>query len=181
MLQNDRYIGGGKLFFTPKDGSEYEIGEVQSAEIEISTETKDAMNKDQVINKKVAKVVTSISASIKFETQITNAANTAMFMLGSEDSETFAIGDDLPDGTTATAETVIPVITAGTNPLIEGSFKFVGDEDGDKKPVLIVPSAVVTPSGSVGYIVDDFTKLSFAGEILEEDGVFYKEYRMTVG
>jgi len=180
MLQNDRYIGGGTLWFTPVGGTEYEIGEVQSAEIEISTETKDAMNKDQVISKKVAKVVTSITASLKFETQITNATNTAMFMLGTETTEDFTTGDTLPDGTTATADVSIPVITAGTNPLVEGSFKFVGDEDGDTKPVLVVPSAVVTPSGSVGYIVDDFTKLSFSGEVLETAGVFYKEYRMTV-
>jgi len=181
MIQKDRYIGGGTLFFIPKDGVEFEIGEVQSAEIKISTDTKDAMNKDQVISKKVAKVVTGISATLDFETQIINAKNTAMFMLGTETTETFALGDTLPDGSVAGAEVDIPVLNAGTNPLIEGSFKFIGDEDGDTKPVLVIGSAVVTPNGGFGYIVDDFTKMSFTGEILQDaNGLFYKEYRMSL-
>lgn len=180
MLQNNRYIGGGKLYFTPKGGAEFEIGEIQSASVEISSETKDALNKDKVISLKVAKVVTSVSATLKFETQITNAKNTAMFMLGTEDTETFETGATLPDGSTATAQTTIPVLKAGTNPLIEGAFRFVGDDAGDAVPVLQIPYAVVSPEGSFGYIVDDFTKLSFNGEILQdENGVFYKEYRMA--
>lgn len=181
MLQNDRYIGGGKLFFTPVGGTEYEIGEVQTAEIETSSETKEALNKDQTISKTVARVVTGVKASLKFETQITNAANTAMFMLGTTSTESFLLGDTLPDGSVATADVDIPVISAGTNPLVEGSFKFVGDEDGDTKPVLVIPNSVVTPNGGFGYIMDDFSKLSFSGEILaDSNGVLYKEYRMTI-
>lgn len=183
ITTGDRYIGGGKLFFKEnKAGStEVEIGEVQSASLKIGVETKDAFSKDSTMKKIVEKVATAITATITFETQITNAHNTAMAMLGTNKTETFAIGSTLPDGSTATAETVIPVIEIGTKPIIEGQLKFVGDEDGAKKPVLLVFNAVITPTGDIGYIVEDFTKLSFEGAVLETDDGYAKEYRMTVG
>lgn len=182
MLKNDRYIGGGKIFFTPsgEGASEVEIGEVQEATLNFSTTTADAFNKDNVMKKKVAKVVTDITASIKFTTQITNAHNTAMAMLGTSDNEVFAIGDTLPDGTVAAEEITIPVVKAGTKPLIEGALKFIGDEDGDEKAVLIVFNASITPTGDIGYIVDNFSVLSFEGEVLETDDGFANEYRMAV-
>ena len=171
ITKGERYIGGGKLFFKEnKAGStEVEIGEVQSATLKIGVETKDAFSKDTTMKKLVEKVATAINATIAFETQITNAHNTAMAMLGSANSETFAIGDTLPDGTVATASTVIPVIEVGTRPIIEGQLKFVGDEDGAKKPVLLVFNAVITPTGDIGYITEDFTKLAFEGAVLKTD------------
>ena len=183
ITKNDRYIGGGKLFFTENKvgATEVEIGEVQSATLKIGVETKDAFSKDSTMKKLVEKVATAINATITFETQITNAHNTAMAMLGSASSETFAIGDTLPDGTIATASTVIPVIEVGTRPIIEGQLKFVGDEDGAKKPVLLVFNAVITPTGDIGYITEDFTKLAFEGAVLKTDEGYAKEYRMVVG
>jgi hypothetical protein len=184
MITNgERYIGGGKLFFKENKANsvEVEIGEVQTATLKIGVETKDAFSKDKSMKKLVEKVATAINATITFETQITNAHNTAMAMLGSVDSETFAIGDTLPDGTVATAETVIPVIEVGTRPIIEGQLKFVGDEDGAKKPVLLVFNAVITPTGDIGYITEDFTKLAFEGAVLETDEGYAREYRMVVG
>lgn len=183
ITKGGRYIGGGKLLFREsKDGAVFvEIGEVQSATLKIGVETKDAFSKDTTMKKLVEKVATAINATIAFETQITNVHNTAMAMLGSVDSETFAIGDTLPDGTVATSETVIPVIEVGTRPIIEGELKFVGDEDGAKKPVLHIFNAVITPTGDIGYIVEDFSKLSFEGAVLETADGYAKEYRMKVG
>ena len=182
ITSGDRYIGGGKLFFTSKEAGsiEVEIGEVQSATFKIGVETKDAFSKDQLMKKMVEKVATSITATISFETQITNAHNTAIAMLGSEDTEVFAIGDTLPDGTVATVSTTIPVIKVGTKPIIEGQLKFVGDEDGAKKPVLLIFNAVIIPTGDIGYIVEDFSKLTFEGAVLETAEGYAKEYRMTV-
>lgn len=183
ITSGERYIGGGKLFFTENKvgATEVEIGEVQSATLKVGVETKEAFSKDTTMKKLVEKVATAINATIAFETQITNAHNTAMAMLGTSTTETFAIGDTLPDGTVATAETIVPVIEVGTRPIIEGQLKFVGDEDGAKKPVLLVFNAVITPTGDIGYIVEDFTKLAFEGAVLETDEGYAKEYRMTVG
>lgn len=181
MLKNDRYIGGGKVFFTPVGGTEYEIGEVQEATLTFNVETADAYNKDQTIKKKVAKVVKGVTSSIKFTTQITNAKNTAIAMLGVEETEDYIIGDTLPDGTVATGSITIPVIRGGKKPLIEGELKFIGDEDGDTKPVLVVYNAVLTPTSDIGYIVEDFSKLSFEGEVMETVNGYADEYRMTVG
>jgi hypothetical protein len=180
MIRNNRFIGGGKLYFTASGGTEVEIGEIQEASLTFSVTTKDAFSKDQVMQKKVDKVVTAIEARIKFTTQITNAHNTAMAMLGESTTESFGIGDTLPDGSIAAEAVDIPVIKAGTKPLIEGQLKFVGDEDGDTKPVLVVFNAVITPTGDIGYIMDDFSKLSFEGEVLETVDGYANEYRMSV-
>lgn len=182
ITKGNRYIGGGRLYFKAnKDGAtEVEIGEVQSATLKVGVETKDAFSKDQTMKKLVEKVAIAINATISFETQITNAHNTAMAMLGSENTETFEIGETLPDGTIATAQTVVPVILVGTKPIIEGQLKFVGDEDGATKPVLLIFNAVITPTGDIGYIVEDFSKLTFEGAVLKTDEGYAKEYRMTV-
>jgi hypothetical protein len=183
ITKGERYIGGGKLFFKEnKDGAvEVEIGEIQSATFKPSVETKDAFSKDTTMKKLVEKVATAINATISFETQITNAHNMAMAMLGDESSETFEIGDTLPDNTIATATTVVPLINVGTRPIIEGQLKFIGDEDGAKKPVLLIFNAVIIPTSDIGYIVEEFTKLGFEGAVLETDDGLAKEYRMTVG
>lgn len=183
ITKGDRTIGGGRLFFTENKvgATEVEIGEVQSATLKIGVETKDAFSKDTSMKKLVEKVATAITATIAFETQITNVHNLSMAMLGSVNSETFAIGDTLPDGAIATAATVIPVIEVGNRPIIEGQLKFIGDEDGAKKPVLLVFNAVITPTGDIGYISEDFTRLAFEGAVLETDEGYAKEFIMTVG
>lgn len=182
MLTNgDRYIGGGKMFFTPDGGVEAEIGEIQDATISNSVEFAEAFSKDTVMKKLVERVAKSLSASGKFTTQKLNLTNTSMYLLGTESTETFETGEELPDGTTATEQVIIPKITAGDNPVVAGALKFVGDEDGPKKPVIKIPSVVLTPSGDLPMIVDEFAQLSFDFAILETDGRLYDEYIMTVG
>ena len=184
MFKENRYIGGGRLYFTPVvngvPGTEFEIGEIQSASLNFNVTTVDAFSNANVMKVLVAKVVKDITSTIKFSTQKIDLENTSMAMLGTSETETFAIGDTLPDGTTATAETIVPVIKAGENPLIEGKLRFVGDEDGDTKPVLIIYNAVITPTSDMNYISDEFTKIEFEGAVLKTDDGYAKEYRMTV-
>ncbi len=186
MLKNDenisRYIGGGKIYFTPKgEDVEREIGECQSATVSIEVETKDALNRDDCMAKKAAKAVTAINGKIEFSTQNINADNMAMSMLGKVEDISFVVGDVLPDGSTASAQTTLKRIRAGQNPIFEGKVKFVGDECGDEKPVLVVYNAILTPSGNFEYISDEYQKLSFSGEILKTNDGYFDEYRMPVG
>lgn len=183
ITSGDRYIGGGKVFFIPKDSTEIEIGEVQEATISQNVEFADAFSRDTVMKTLVEKVVKSIEGSGKFSTQKVNVKNLAMFLLGNETTEDFTTGDTLPDGSTAGADVTIVKIEAGTNPVVEGALKFVGDEDGAKKPVLVIPSVVITPSGDMPLIADDFTNLSFDFAILKQAGSekLYDEYLMDVG
>jgi hypothetical protein len=46
---------------------------------------------------------------------------------------------------------------------------------------LLIYSAVITPSGDIAYIAEDFGKLSFEGAVLKTADGYAKEYRMTVG
>lgn len=186
ITKGERYIGGGKLYFTPllkngTQGEEFEIGEIQEATLSISTETVDAISKDNVMQKVVEKVVKSIGGSLKFTTQKITDKNKTMALLGTSTEETFDIGDTLPDGTTATKQLTIPVIKVADNPLIEGQFRFVGDGDGEYKPVLLIYNASVIPSGDISYITDSFATLGFEGAVLETDEGYAKEYKMKVG
>lgn len=183
MIKNNRYIGGGRLFFkSSKSGStEIELGEVQDVNFKVNVATKDAFSKETVMKKLVAKVATEITATISFSVQKVNIENMALAMLGTVTSENFAIGAMLPDNTTATAAKTIPVIKVGENPIIEGQLKFIGDSDGDEKAVLLVFNAVITPNGDISYISEDFAKLSFEGAVLKTANGYANEYRMPVG
>jgi len=178
----ERYIGGGKLFFSKYNGSTYEaeveIGEIQTATLKITQSYADAYSKDSGLSKKVDKVATTTEASISFTTQNVNKANMAMAMFGTEATETFAIGATLPDGTVATVETVVDVINGATSTKIEGKIKIIGKNiTGTKDPVLVVHHAVVTPSGDVrDYFADKHSIIGFDGEILETADGYFKEY-----
>jgi len=182
ITSGNRYIGGGRLLFKSNAAGsvEVEIGEVQEANFNIGVVTKDAFSKDETMKKLVEKVATEITATIKFTTQIRDAKNMALALLGTTTTETFAVGSLLPDGTTATASTIVPVINAGTTPIMSGQLKFVGDAKGAKKPILLLFNVVITPTGDIGYIVEDFTTLSFEGAVLQTASGYAKEYIMTV-
>jgi hypothetical protein len=180
----ERYLGGGKLFFSKYNGTDYdaevEIGEIQSANLKIDTTEAEAYSKDTGVKKKIDKVVTEINSNFSFTTQNVNKENMAMAMLGDLDTETFAIGDTLPDGTVATVEVVLPVIIGGVNPIIQGKIKCVGvNVSGKDNPVLLIHHAFVKASGDIrDYFADKHTTLSFESEITEIDGEYFKEYFM---
>ncbi len=185
MLKNDgnitRYIGGGKIYFTPKGETDVrEFGECQEAKVSISTEVAEAINKDSCMAVKAGKFVKAINATIEFTTQNISIENMALARLGKIEDVEFQTGETLPDGSSASENTTIKCIKAGSNPIIEGSIKFVGDECGDEKPVLIVHNAVLSPSGEFAYIADDVQTLGFSGEVLDTDKGYFDEYRMEV-
>lgn len=184
-MATERYIGGGVLHFSNWNGTTYdtevEIGEIKGAKIKVSAKYADAMNKDAGIEKKVDKTATSTEATISFETQNVSKENMAMGMFGELTTETFAIGADLPDGTVATVETILPVILGGKVPKVEGKLRFVGvNLSGSNNPVLMVHHAVLTPSGDVrDYFADKHSTLGFNGEMLKLDNTeYFKEYFM---
>lgn len=181
----ERYIGGGKIFFSNYNGSTYdaevEIGEVQGANLKISQTYADAYSKDTGVQKKVDKVATQTDSTISFTTQNVSKENMAMAMFGSLESETFEISDTLPDGTVATVQTIIPVVRGGSLTKIEGKVRIVGvNATGTQNPVLVVHHAVLTPDGDVrDYFADKHTTIGFSGEILETADGYFDEYFMA--
>jgi hypothetical protein len=182
MADIERYVGGGKLYFTPYTngayGTEREIGEIKEAKLKIAPSYVDAMSRDTGFDKKVDKTLKEIASSLSFTTQNVSKENMALAMLGTLSTETFAIGDTLPDGTVATAEVIIPVVRGGVVPLIEGKVRIVGvNVTGTANPVLEVPMCVLTPSGDIrDYFASEHVKIAFEGEILESNGEYFKEY-----
>lgn len=182
----ERYIGGGKAFFSRWNGTGYdaevEIGEVVSVTLKVTSDTVEAFSKDSGSKKRVEKVPIKIDASFSFSTQNLNKSNLAMNMYGEEDTESFVIGDTLPDGTVATENIDIPFIRGGLSPIVEGRFKVIAVNlsAGSKTPVLVVSHASLSPNGDArDYFGDKHSALSFNGEMIEKDGEYFKEYLMT--
>jgi|GEM_PF-1409310 len=178
----ERFVGGGKAYYTPfvngAYGTEYELGEVKEAKLKIAPTYIDAMGKDTGFEKKVKKALKEVTASISLSTQNVNTTNMAMAMIGTVETQSFAIGDILPNGLVATEAIEIPKISAGVQPLFEGRLRIVSiNIGGDNDPVLDVPMCVITPSGDVrDYFASEFVNLAFEGEILESNGVYFNEY-----
>ncbi|OCL85744.1 hypothetical protein AAX26_01811 [Aliarcobacter thereius] len=182
----DRYIGGGKLFFTPTKrdgtlGNEFEICEVQSGQLTWNIEKKEAFSKDRVVKQMVEQIVTNIEGTFKFTTQVFSLENLAMSRMGALEVESFDIGDTLPDGTIATIKTDIKVIKMAENPILNGKLRFVGDEDGASKPVLVLYNVSMAPSGDFDYISEEFAQLSFEAAVMKGAEGYAKEYWMEVG
>jgi len=184
----ERYIGGGKVFLSKFNGTDYEdeveVGEIQSATLKMSQTTTDAMSKDSGISKKVDKVVTATDTTLSFTTQNLDKKNLAMAMFGSDaDTETFAIGDTLPDNTVATEETIVPVIKGASLSKIEAKVKIIGvNVSGDSNPVLLVHHAYLTPSSDIrDYFAEKHATLGFDCEIMETPDGYFKEYLIPKG
>jgi len=182
----DRYLGGGKVYFTPfkKDGTldiEFEIGDVQSGELSFNVEKKEAYNKDRVIKQMVEQVVTNIDATFKFTTIRLSEENLLMSKLGVKESISYKIGDDLPDGTIATKDGTYTAIKMAQNPILKGQLKFVGDEDGNSKPVLLLYSVALAPTSGFNYFAEDFATLEFEASVLKTEQGYGTEYWMKVG
>lgn len=183
MMKDGRYLGGGKLFWKPNKASavEVELAEVQDFTYKTNTETKEAFSKANVMRTLVARVITSFGATVSFSVQKFDIEILSMALGGTVSDKSFAIGETLPDMTVATEATTIPVIKVGDNPLIEGQLRFIGDEDGDQKPVMLIHNAAITTSGDIPMITEDFAKLSFEGAVLKTEKGYTDEYLMPVG
>lgn len=182
MLKKDRFIGGGKIFFTPENGKRFEFAELKKASIKIESTTKEAYDNSSSMKKQVAVVATEVKASIDFAAQKFTKDARLIAQLGKSQEKTFEIGDTLPNGAAATKKVVLDAIQAGKQPLIKGKLEFIGDTDGDKQPIIIMDSVTIKPNGDIALISEDFAELGFSGQILADDnGVFYNEYLMDVG
>ena len=182
----DRYIGGGKIFFSPmkKDGTldtEFEIGECQSGELSFNVEKKEAFSKDRSIKQMVEQIVTNIEATFKFSTQKLKTENLVLAKMGTKEEITYAIGDTLPDGTVATKAGKYTKIKMAENPIQKGKLRFEGDEDGDSKPILLLHSVALSPASGFNYFTDEFATLEFEAAVLKTDDGYGDEFWMKVG
>lgn len=178
----ERYIAGGKLYFTPLEngvyGTEYEIGELTEATIETNREYAEAFNKDAGQKVLAEKVLKQEDYTLSFKTQNVNSTNLAIALGAVAQTINFAIGDTLPDGTTATVAGEYVKLDAGSKALVVGKLRFVSAPQTGKKRVTEVPKAHVTMSGSIALMSEDFATLDFEGSAMKDDttGKYYIEY-----
>lgn len=185
-MAKKRLLGGGRLYFERYNGTDYdpkiEIGEVKKATLKVAVTYKEAYVKDDGVQKKVEKVPVETGASFNYTTQNVNVENVAMAMMGIVGTESFDVGDTLPDGSTATEAIDIPVIRGGAETKVEGRLTFVGKNiaSGDH-PVCLMHHVVTTPAGDArDYYADDFNNVGFENEIikLDTENELFKEYFM---
>lgn len=176
----ERYIGSGKLYFTPEGGSQVEIGEVEDVSFSISVEYAEALSGGKVLKRLSEKVATKITSKVSFKTKNLNKENLALSYMGEVTTENFNVGDELPDGTTATVATTVDVIKGGTRSSINGELKFVADVPaGKKRPVLLIYSAAIMPSADIALVANEFASLNFEGDVYDTANGFFKEYLMV--
>jgi len=161
-----RSYGGGKLYY--QDGSDWkEFGEVKDFKYSISVDTSDAMAHDGCMEEIVDTAVTKSEAKLSFTTQNMDDTNFAFSSLGSDEDVVYAIGDELPDGTTAAVQTTVRKIKAGKKLLNKIPLRYVGAAcEGRRRVAVDFPSVVVTPSGDKSVQTKDFMNLGFDGKIL---------------
>jgi len=182
-MEVERYLAGGKIYFSELEngtyGTEYEIGELTEATISVNREYAEAFNKDAGQKVLAAKVLKQEDYTLAFKTQNINAANLAL-ALGSEvKTVNYAIGDALPDGTTATVAGTYKEITAGEKSVIVGKLRFVSEPMTGKKRITIFPKAHITLSGDIALMSEDFATLDFEGSAMK-DGTTGKYYTETI-
>lgn len=181
-----RYIGGGRLYFTPYvDGAygiEVEIGEVKDFSLSITPSTVEAIAQDDGEQVEVEDVVMKVVTELSFSTQNLNKENRTMAYMGVQTTETFDIGDTLPDGTVATESTTIDKITGLENVNLRGKLRCVSApiNNSAEYPVLVVYMGSIRPKSSVGYILTDFAKLDFSGKVIKTDNGWFDEYLLPV-
>lgn len=182
----ERYVGGGKLFYTPYQngayGTEIEIGDVYDVFLNVGADTAEAFSQSSGPELLVEDAVVAVNSMFKYKTKNVNKENMAMATMGTLTTETFAISDTLPDGTTATEETVVDKIIGLDKPLQLGKYRVVGEplNDTAKRPVLVVHLASVKPTEDVAYVSKEFMNLGFEGKVRDTADGYFDEYLMDV-
>lgn len=180
----ERYIAGGKLYFAELTdgtyGTQYEIGELTEATVDVNREYSEAYNKDNGQKILAEKVLKQEDYTLTFKSQNINAANLALALGSTVTSISFTTGDTLPDGSTAAADGTYTKIEAGSKSVIVGKLLFVSAPQAGKKRVTEIPKAHITLSGSISLMSEDFATLDFEGSaMVDDDGKYYYEYIMS--
>jgi hypothetical protein len=97
-LNENHYLSGGKLYFTPEDGAEELIGNTIDINIAIETQTAECLSRDNGAAEVVAEAVIRRDYTITFTTTNTASANLARFFYASEHNLVFAAGDTYLNG-----------------------------------------------------------------------------------
>lgn len=156
-----------------------EFGEIGELKLKFNIEKKDAFSRSDGFAKKVDSVVTKMEATLNWTTQRINKENLKMLFYANEtevksgDVEWLAagLGKEFKDKTTAISKLGVLKRLDVQMPLV-----FIGDKMGDSVPVLYMPLVSIAPGGDFDFISDDWSKMSFEGNVLEVGGVFADEY-----
>lgn len=180
----ERYIAGGKIYFSElvngTYGTEFEIGELTEATIEVSREYAEAFNKDggqKVLSEKVLK---QEDYKCTFKSQNINSTNLGLALGAEVETINYIVGDELPDGSTANATGTYKRIDAGTKSVVVGRIRFVSAPLTGKKRITELPKAHLTLSGSIALMSEEFATLDFEASAMKDPvtGKYYREYIM---
>jgi len=173
MTDTTQYLGGGRLFFKEEGATDYiEIGGVQDFSYNISVETVKALDKTSCTTTTSKVNAKSVGGSVTFTTQNIIKENLRLALFGKASVVNYDVGDELPDGTTASEAVAVDKIEAGKKPVIEGAIKFVGSPCDGKTPVYDFYRVVLSPNGDISPLSEDYMNIPFSGEMLSkvEDG-----------
>ena len=175
----DIYVSRGTVFFKRDGDADYrEIGIVKDANLELSSDNTDVFDKSATTTQLAAKIPIKEGAKFTFETQDASIVNLALFLNCDITEETIASGNALPDGTSATASTVVKTLTPTNAKIVTGALKFVSSNvTSDGHGTLELFKIHVQATGGLAFISDEARSLKFECDVLrDENGKRFTQY-----
>lgn len=144
------------VYFTPLLGARRHMGNVPTAELELSVDTLDHFSSMEGVKSKDKKFVITKGGTIKLTLEEITPANLAIFLLGEESVDT--------DGNV--------VVELLKNTEVTGRLEVVGSGDYGPKIHLDLPNVSFMPSAALGLITEEVASMELEGEILVSNGSF---------
>lgn len=174
----ERYLGGGRVYFEKlnADGTheeQREIGEIQNLTISVKLEKEQAFSQDDGPAELVMELEKKKDMSLKFATQNVDKNNLALVLYGTSGTNTYAIGETLPNGEVATVETIVPTIQIGTSSIVEGRFVFISNAGTDKikRKKWTFNKVSLSMEGDFALMSDKFVTIPMTATVLKDKSV----------
>lgn len=146
----DNYtLGKGKITFNDLD-----LGNAPSFNFNVELEKLDHFSSRGGIKSKDLSIISQITPTVSFTLDEINGQNMELLALGK-----------MTDG----------VISAFTETTVKGPLTFTSDNPVGNNMKIEFWNVSLTPSGEVSLIGDDWTTLSFTGEVLKSDDIEHKD------
>lgn len=174
----ERYLGGGRAYFEKlkADGTyetKREIGEIKGLTMSVKLEKEQAFSEDDGVAELVMELEKKKDISLKFSTQNVDKDNLALALYGTQGVTVYAIGDTLPNGEVAAAETTVPTISIGTSSIIEGRFTFISNAGTDKikRRKWTFHKVSLSMEGDFALMSDKFVTIPLTATVLKDKSI----------
>lgn len=183
MANVQTYIGGGVVSFekliddTPTYEAPVEIGLVQNFSISTSMEYAQVMDFSGSYQELYEDALQSKEISVTFTTAEVSKQTLLMALYGTEATSTAAVGDILPDGTTAAGTETITTIDAGKLNRYDGRLTFVQSPATGPVRKFTFYKTRIKPAAELALMSNEYVTIDMEAAVYKTaDGLFKVEF-----